>query len=466
MEPNTIPLKAPVISTAPAPAPSVTNTQPSPKPTASTTGLMTPAQIQAGITAATAEFQRIKALADQKLATQSSSASSVVSSSSPVVQTENKIKSDVGRLTATPVDENGLRANNSIALLDSQYQMLEQRRVNEVNAINASFDATKAGTEKQQANEKGSTSASLARIGGYLGGTASGTGAMLNLVAAHRGELLALEAKRQAAINEANNAITDKQFSIARLKAEEAKQIEKDIQVRKDKFFEQTMDINREQRQQDEFLSKKYQNELENLFTLDSKNIPPEKFKEIDDFYGIPGFSKNAVEINRSASQAKSQKEVLDVQQKLLNLLKDIPAGQKITFPDGTEYTGIGSSSDISTFQETDASGFVRMFTYNKANGSMTSQNLGAVGKPSTDSIDTNNPRVTQASNALGELVNPDTGYVPVNAYIEFFREYVKLNNGKGQEFLQNFDPLVWTGRQKDFLVNTISQTGGEDGTE
>jgi hypothetical protein len=452
-----------------APAPT-----PAPTTTTSTSGVVLKSD---GTTDYAASLEKIKAnaLELQKKASQLSGqnattvtnsgttgASSVVSSSAPVVAEEKKTLSDLNNLTS---DNNTITQahNDYLTQLDAEFAALEARREREVAGINTAFDTKRTQTEQAQKGEVGTFTSTLARIGGYLGDSASAAGAMVNLNQAHKFQLNDLEAKRQSAIQEAKNAIDDKKFALARLKAQEAKDYAKEISDSKQKFFENNLRILNEQRQQDEANRAVIKDKLANLAFIDPSKISSETKKEIDDFYGTPGFTDGYLNVTAASAKAKSQKDILAVQKDLLGLLQDIPAGQKVKFPDGTEYTGIGKTSDITTFQETDASGYVRLFTYNKGTGQVTSQNLGIVGKPSSDTVDKNNPRIVQASSAMEQLVDPKTGYLPVNAYIEMYRAYVKENNGKGQEFIQNFDPLIWTGRDKDFLVKQTGTTSTEE---
>lgn len=125
-----------------------------------------------------------------------------------------------------------------LAGIDAQRAALEQRRVQEEANIQAEFESLKASQEGKQAGEVGSTSAALARAGGYLGVSGSGTGVLLNLAQSHRAEMQSLEGKRQQALSEARNAYTDKQFDLARLRATEAKAIEKETYARQQDYFD------------------------------------------------------------------------------------------------------------------------------------------------------------------------------------------------------------------------------------
>lgn len=433
-------------------------------------------EYQAKLSELMATAQGIKASADKLAAEQASRDAGVVSSSTSVRQGENQTKLDVQNLTKgfnEEAERTKLTGSSSLSYLDNYWQMLERRRAEEVEGINKSFNETKRQTGEAQKREVGSTSASLARIGGYLGGSASGTGAMLNLAETHKNEVLKLESQRATAIREANTAITDKQFQVAKLKVEEAREIEKEVERRKQQFFDNNLKILQEERQQDKALREKYKEELETMAILGSSDegleLDPNKAREIDEFYGVPGFTKQYLEVTSAAAKAKSQKEVIEANQKMVSLLKDIPAGQTIKFPDGTEYTGIGSAGDIATFQETDADGVVRMFTYNKMTGALSSQSLGLVGKPQSSDGSSSSPRVQAAEEALSSLVDPKTKFVPVPAYVDMYRAYIKENKGKGPEFLTAFDPLLWTGKSIDgtkLLSTPPDESEEEDSTE
>jgi len=395
-------------------------------------------------------------------ATNTATPSTIVASSAKPVAAEQKTIQDIGTLTADDTAVTNAH-NEYLANLKAESDALEIRRANEEASINASFDASKTRTADAQAKEKGTFTSTLARIGGYLGDSASATGAMVNLNQTHQFQINDLEAKRQAALSDARNAITEKQFALARLKAQEAKDYVKAIADNKQQFFENNLKILNEQRQQDAQSRLEIKDKLANLSLLDPAQVSPETKNEIDQFYGTPGFTDKYLQVTNASEKAKSQQDALKVQKDMLDLLQAIPAGQKIQFPDGTEYTGLGKTSDISTFQETDSNGYVRMFTYNKGSGEVTVKNIGSIGKPSADGVDKSNPRITLYSQGMQEIVDPKTGYVPVEAYIEVYRDYVKEFNGKGEEFLKNFDPLIWTGRSKDALVKSgVTDTSNE----
>lgn len=316
----------------------------------------------------------------------STAGAGIVSSSAPVVAQENNTKNTVAGLMAPDPSSTAVQAasDSYIKLLKDQQQMLEQRRQQDLTGIGAQFDEAKRQAGDQQKKEVATTSTALQRIGGYLGNSASSVGALNNLAQTHQQEMTALEGKRAAAIQAANNAINDKQFELAAKMAQEAKQVAVDIADRRDKFFSQSLQLVQEQRQQDKFLQEKYTEQLKNLSVIDPAKVNPADLKDIDDFYGIPGFAHSYLEVTKKANDAKNEKDVIEARKATLDLLQNIPQGQKLTFPDGTEYTGMGKAGDISTFMQVDAAGIGRIITYNKLTGKKDVANVGVVGKPSS----------------------------------------------------------------------------------
>ena len=309
-------------------------------------------------------------------------AGTVYSSSAPVVAKENDVTKLVNGLS-TDNTATTQAHNDYLTQLQTQMDALEQRRIREEQGINASFDQKAQQQKQAQAGETGTYTSTLARIGGYLGDSASASGALVNLATQHQYEINDLESKRQSALNEARNAITDKQFALATAKANEAKDYAKEINDRKDKFFSQSLQAIQESRQQDEFQRTKMKDDLATLSTLEPSKIDPNKLAEIDTYYGTPGFAKNYINVTNQAKVAKNAKDMLDTKKAMVDLLTSLPAGKQVTFPDGSSYTGMGKSSDISTFMQTDSNGVGHLITYNKGNGKTSVQSVGIVGKSS-----------------------------------------------------------------------------------
>lgn len=111
------------------------------------------------------------------------------------------------------------------------------------SSINSNYDAQETSLADTQNRETGADSAMLARAGGYLGNSGSGTGVLLNLAATHRAEMGKLEALRQASLQAAKDGYATKSFQIAQERASLAKQYETDSNTAKQKFFDDTQKV-------------------------------------------------------------------------------------------------------------------------------------------------------------------------------------------------------------------------------
>lgn len=173
-------------------------------------------------------------------------AGSVYSSSAPIVAEENNAASTVAKINVSDAE---LASQNYRAEIQKQYDALEARRASTEASINSSFDSAKTKLGGEQTKEKGTFTSTLARIGGYLGESASAQGALINLNQQHQFEISDLEAKRNSALQEARDAVDEKQAALALKKAQEYKDLSKEIQDRKEKFFTQSMAIVKEERE-------------------------------------------------------------------------------------------------------------------------------------------------------------------------------------------------------------------------
>lgn len=318
----------------------------------------------------------------------------VVSSSAPIVAQENQTKTDVNNLT---LQNSNTEADTTKAyqpvfdLIDQENKRLEAERESARQAIEADYKVQQQDLEQTQGKETANWNTTLARIGGYLGGTASHVGALQNLAQVHKADIARLEAKKVSAIQQAQQAISDKQFQLARDKAGTAKDLANEIQTRKDKFFEQTMSMMQEKRSQEEFGFQKKKYEQEQVTSMIDQyakiaaaggavNLSPQKKQEIDNYFGAPGISDSYFDSLKSAYTAKTAEQKQDANLKLLNTLTQLPEGQKMTMPDGTSYTGVGSTGDITTMMEVDDKGIGHLITYNKGTGDVTTTALGVIG--------------------------------------------------------------------------------------
>lgn len=136
------------------------------------------------------------------------------------------------------------KVNRDLTYIDDEIERIGKELNQEIEAINAQAAVDKASLQGQQKSETGQTSVGLANAGGYLGFSGSATGVLLNLAKTHRSELQELDARRQRAIFEAQDAARNSQFDLVKLKAQELKDIEQEEYERKQDYFDRTRAIN------------------------------------------------------------------------------------------------------------------------------------------------------------------------------------------------------------------------------
>lgn len=158
----------------------------------------------------------------------------ITSSSGTARTSESKLGSNISKAS----DPMTPSSTNNLAFLDTYRQTLRENFLDEQASLKASGDSDKTALIDKQNKETGAASASIARMGGYLGNSGSGTGVLLNLESGHRAELMEFDAKRQAALLAAKSAYDTKDFAVASKKFDEVQQIEKDALAAKQKFAE------------------------------------------------------------------------------------------------------------------------------------------------------------------------------------------------------------------------------------
>lgn len=359
-----------------------------------------------------------------------------VSDSSSVVAGENSTINELNTLFGQTGDIKNLMANsqNAIAEIDAYQRELKNMYDADVNGIKSSYEFARKDTEGAQERERGSMNTVITtKLGGYLGSSGSAVGAMNSLAKEHRTQLLKLDAQRDAALQAARSAMMDKNFQLARLKAEEIKSVSSEIYQRQQDFFNNALKLSSEKRQQDEATRTRIKDTLE-MFTMAAGSdqeayLDPEKEREIDSYYGVAGFTRNYLDAARQSAIAESQQQKFDTMQKYVNLIESVPAGMQIPFGDEV-ITGIGSAADISTFQVEDAAGNVRVVAYNKRTGDYNMSNMGKIGTPSGGggaSEADKNAAVSATMQALSSgkdsngnpVMDPTTGEISASAYIQ-----------------------------------------------
>lgn len=399
-----------------------------------------------------------------KLGTQTNATGTApfVSTSDSVQNWEKGIQTTLSQLTGDNAAQTQAH-NDYLTQLQTESDALNARRDAEVANINATFASEKKNEQDTQNNETGALTVTTQRAGGYLGAGASQTGALISLNNQHLLQMQSLEAKRQSAIQTAQTAIDDKQFTLAEAKAKEAKDYGTAQHDATQKYFEDQIQIHDTSQKEITFQEDQAKLQLTGLASLteaDLANVDPATLKNIDQAYGVPGFAKNYIATTHAAAVAKSSDDALVAQQKLLTLLQDIPQGKKVTFPDpsspngpGTTYTGMGKVSDLQTFMETDNNGNNTLITYNKATNTITRKGAGGGGHVTKEPVDPVAKKAVSL-NHIGEFINDPLNKVlvpgdPTNAnspkymtadnYAAMYQKFVKAYPGQGSDFVSQY---------------------------
>ena len=313
----------------------------------------------------------------------------IFADSSLAVQQEENVVDELNSLSAPTIETEKLQQveNDMFKLVDDRMAELDSRLNSELSSINAQFDKAKVDQAKAQANETGTTAVGLQRIGGFLGTSASAIGAMNNLAENHRNDVTALEGMRASALQSARNATADQKFDLASVRIQEAKALEQEIYDRRQDFFKNMLTLNQEERTEKEFESGEIQDKLEAFASVAAEggNLDPQTASQIDQFYGVEGFSTKYADAITAAKEEETAENLLSRQTKLVGLLESIPAGKTITFPDGSEYTGLGASGDVVTsIQKNVQTGDATLITVNKRTGEVSTTGVGNFGVASS----------------------------------------------------------------------------------
>ena len=326
---------------------------------------------------------------------------------------------------------------DTVAVVDNIIADLEARRAAATETINKQFDVAKTDTEGAQKGETGTTSAGLARLGGFLGGSGSGTGVMLNLAGTHRREILALESKRASAIQAANDAINDKQFAAAQLKINEIKGMDETINERNQDFFDNVLKLSAEERAAlsgEAERSNKVQDNarsalqimLDKFSSFKYDDLSPETQAALDKMAQDAGIPAEAVRATFSKSKVSRDIDKA-VEGKIVDLYTAAAAGG------ATQETlnAIADAEDLSTAQAL-ASPFI-----SKSGGGKIFTS-GKLKYTDSDKRDFEEAMETDAQFLERGSVSPD-------AYVAGLAEWVRAG-GLRVDYLKEFDPEFWLG--------------------
>lgn len=269
-------------------------------------------------------------------------------------------------------------------ILSDRAAAIDQQRKDTQENINRSYEQGKIQLQNKQEQETGSSSAGLARIGGYLGESASGMAYMKKLDETHQQELNTLESQRQAALLAADSAFSSQQFDVAMQQVANAKDAEQKIFERKNALIDNLFKLQQ---------IKKFErdNASDTVDALVKAGIPasalPQGYLEsLDSAMGYPtGVSSamfDAGQVAKQQANAKNLMElrtsVIDQAGKIIDIQKKLPLGTPVNVG-GLTYYGL-DTGDQTTQVEVDDSGMARGVVYNKLSDSWSISDLGYIG--------------------------------------------------------------------------------------
>lgn len=259
--------------------------------------------------------------------------------------------------SSTAARSNITAIGNDISGLESTSQanrklLLDRLGINEANlkqdisGIMRDYEQAAKIQEKRQAKDYAGTSTKLVTSGGgFLGYTGSQEGVLQNLKSTFEEEKGALMAKRDNAIQAARSAFDDKQFQLASSLVKEARDTENEIYSRQKDFAENSLALARENRAQTEFDMGLADKKLKAYADIASNNeelsLDNNIVREIDNQFGVPGYTKQYLEIARSTALGKTIENDIKLKNSIQTLINKTPMGKKIVLPDGSVYVGL-----------------------------------------------------------------------------------------------------------------------------
>lgn len=263
-------------------------------------------------------------------------------------------------------------------LLTGRQAALAGRRASAEADIERSFGTRRTQLQDTQRRETGTKSVALARMGGYLGESASGMGAMQNLEDTHQQELSYLEGLKQTALNQARQAYEDQDFALTKELMQNVRDLNGEINTRRRNFFSDALSLLGEQRSQNAELraqageqrdvaqegraQRSFEQDLEDkrrsnaadqlerlaILDPDSPELQGMDIAGIERNLNVPsGFVKKYLKVQQDSRAKDASDDAFDRQQKEVNVIKgvydilnEVPLGQSITIA-GKTYKGL-----------------------------------------------------------------------------------------------------------------------------
>jgi len=300
-----------------------------------------------------------------------SNQNSYIGSSTPVVNAEMDAKSKFDQMNSdfnSGKDAQDAKAaqDKTDELFKQQQAVMEAQSAAEIAAINAEQDNLIANAKTDQEKEVATQIVGLARIGGYLGGSASAMGAMKNLKVEHDRDIAKLEANRKALINEAKVAAKDRNYKAMDQYRKDSQAIKDNIDKRRTEYFAQIDKLSKDIRETTEFEQKQADKTLD-MIAESGGDATIDQISAFAKALGTtPDIISGLITAKKNSAALKTLQTKTSIQAQIFNMMDNVPAGQYFTGPDGKQYAGTkkaGGSGDgegEKTSQYSEAEAFVQ----------------------------------------------------------------------------------------------------------
>ena len=248
------------------------------------------------------------------------------------------------------------------SLLATRQTQLEQRRAAETERINLEFQRLAEQQAQQQKKEVGVTSTKLARMGGYLGEGTAGMQYEVALEQSHRQEVRDLESKRQAALQQSQQAFEDGDFKLAQQMLDTARQSEQTIYDRTQSYNQEKAKAKQQQMQEQKMQYEAEQtrrnyameyNIKSPYYTIDGQSVISTKTGEYIDINELP----TDAEIQQIKRKPKASDVTIMTIGNQQYLVDKVTGETQLLGPIGAKYQTVDVGNrikliDISTGQE------------------------------------------------------------------------------------------------------------------
>lgn len=315
-----------------------------------------------------------------------SNTNSYIGSSAPVVNAETDAKAKFDQMNAdfnSGKDATDAKAEQDKvdALFKQQQAVMEAQTNAEIAAINAEQDTLLANAKTDQEKEVATQIVGLARIGGYLGGSASQMGAMNQLKAEHDRDIAKLDANRKALINEARVAAKDRNYKAMDQYRKDSQAIKDNIDKRRTEYFSQLDKLSKDIRETTQFAQEQANKTLD-MIAESGGDATIDQISAFAKALGTtPDIISGLITAKKNSKALETLKDKTSIQAQIFNMMDNVPAGQYFTGPDGKMYAGTkkaarsGDGDGVKTSQYSEAEAFVQKnyntMSYDKLNSEL-----------------------------------------------------------------------------------------------